>query len=268
MLTGIKANQRWAAEVHNDRSRRECPGGEFCWPPATRRSQANVVASRPFRYARRHGQAPAADSAATRPGDTQSPADGTSAIAESRSDAIAVSLCCSYSKAAAWSRLLQDDHCASETAGVSERPSCVASQHDLVDDGRCRRGWHSLHRHGDRPWRTILIVHPGGGSSSSWRRVAELLAADFRVVRFDRRPYRIPGAADRGTTIADEVSDVAGSSPQSVSRCCRRALLRAGDRTRSRYRLTSELRGLVLDETPVAVTTPLGARRSRRQSGD
>ena len=107
--------------------------------------------------------------------------------------------------------------------------------------------------------RTILIVHPGGGSSSSWRRVAELLAADFRVVRFDRRPYRIPGAADRGTTIADEVSDVAA-----IVATVGEQVLLVGHSSGAVIALEAataspaSFAGLVLYEPPVAVTTPLG----------
>jgi pimeloyl-ACP methyl ester carboxylesterase len=38
----------------------------------------------------------------------------------------------------------------------------------------------------------ILIVHPSKRTSSSWTRVARILAKRFRVLRFDRRPYRRP----------------------------------------------------------------------------
>jgi pimeloyl-ACP methyl ester carboxylesterase len=107
--------------------------------------------------------------------------------------------------------------------------------------------------------RPILIVHPGGGSSSSWRRVAELLAADFRDFRFDRRPYRIPGAVDRGATVADEVSDVAAI----VAAVGERVLL-VGHSSGAVIALEAAIAsgasfaGLVLYEPPVAVTTPLG----------
>jgi pimeloyl-ACP methyl ester carboxylesterase len=116
--------------------------------------------------------------------------------------------------------------------------------------------------------RPIVIVHPGGGSSSSWRRVAELLAADFRVFRFDRRPYRIPGAVGRRATIADEVSDVAAI----VAEVGERVLLvghSSGAVIALEAAIVSRARfaGLVLYEPPVAVTTPLGRGARARESG-
>jgi pimeloyl-ACP methyl ester carboxylesterase len=52
--------------------------------------------------------------------------------------------------------------------------------------------------------RPILIVHPGGGTSSSWTLVARRLATRFRVLRFDRRPYRLPGQVGPTATMENE----------------------------------------------------------------
>lgn len=108
--------------------------------------------------------------------------------------------------------------------------------------------------------RPILIVHPGGSTSSSWRRVAEALAADFRVLLFDRRPYRIPGAiGPTPTTIADEVADVVA-----IAAAVGQRVLLVGHSSGAVIALEAALAsrtsfvGLVLYEPPVAVTTPLG----------
>jgi pimeloyl-ACP methyl ester carboxylesterase len=69
--------------------------------------------------------------------------------------------------------------------------------------------------------RSILIVHPGGGTSEAWRRVAQHLAARFRVLRFDRRLYSLPGAVE-GTATMETESPTSWPSPLlRESRSCR-----------------------------------------------
>src|SRR5690242_20866958 len=56
--------------------------------------------------------------------------------------------------------------------------------------------------------RPILIVHGGGGTSAAWAGVAGHLKARFRVLRFDRRTYSVPGGVEPTATMENEVSDV------------------------------------------------------------
>jgi len=56
--------------------------------------------------------------------------------------------------------------------------------------------------------RPILIVHGGGGTSAAWAGAARHLVARFRVLRFDRRTYSVPGGVEPSATMENEVSDV------------------------------------------------------------
>jgi pimeloyl-ACP methyl ester carboxylesterase len=54
---------------------------------------------------------------------------------------------------------------------------------------------------------TVLVVHGGLDSPSSWQRVARQLAGRYRLLALDRRQYRADLAGTRWT-IADEAADV------------------------------------------------------------
>jgi pimeloyl-ACP methyl ester carboxylesterase len=105
----------------------------------------------------------------------------------------------------------------------------------------------------------VLIVHPGGGNSSSWTRVARYLAPRFRVLRFDRRPYRVLGGAGPAETMQNEVSDVLA-----MAAFVGGPLLLVGHSSGAVVALEAALAspsafvGMVLYEPPVAVTAPLG----------
>jgi pimeloyl-ACP methyl ester carboxylesterase len=105
----------------------------------------------------------------------------------------------------------------------------------------------------------ILIVHPGGGTSSSWTRVAGNLSTAFRVLRFDRRPYRVPGGVDPTASMANEVNDVLA-----IVAAVGEPVLLVGHSSGAVVALEAALAdpvgfaGMVLYEPPVAVTRPLG----------
>jgi pimeloyl-ACP methyl ester carboxylesterase len=105
----------------------------------------------------------------------------------------------------------------------------------------------------------ILIVHPGGGTSSSWTQVARLLAHRFRVLRFDRRPYRQGDGARPAEVMTGEVADVL-----TVAAFVDQPVLLVGHASGAVVALEAALAGpsqfvgLVLYEPPVAVTAPLG----------
>lgn len=105
----------------------------------------------------------------------------------------------------------------------------------------------------------VLIVHPGGANSASWARVARYLAPRFRVLRFDRRPYRVPGGAGPAETMQNEVSDVLA-----IAAITGGPLLLVGHSSGAVVALEaaiaspSAFAGMVLYEPPVAVTAPLG----------
>jgi pimeloyl-ACP methyl ester carboxylesterase len=105
----------------------------------------------------------------------------------------------------------------------------------------------------------VLIVHPGGGRASSWTTVARRLAARYRVLRFDRRPYRIPGHVAPTDTMGNEVNDVLAAAEAADE-----PVLLVGHSSGAVVALEAALRspslfvGLVLYEPPVAVTKPLG----------
>ena len=50
-------------------------------------------------------------------------------------------------------------------------------------------------------------MHPGGGTSEAWARVAQYLIVRFRVLRFDRRPYSVLGDVEATATMENEVND-------------------------------------------------------------
>jgi pimeloyl-ACP methyl ester carboxylesterase len=105
----------------------------------------------------------------------------------------------------------------------------------------------------------ILIVHPGGGTASSWALVARRLAEHYRVLRFDRRPYRIPGHVEPTDTMGNEVSDVLAAAG-----AVDKPVLLVGHSSGAVVALEAALQtpslfaGVVLYEPPVAVTKPLG----------
>jgi pimeloyl-ACP methyl ester carboxylesterase len=105
----------------------------------------------------------------------------------------------------------------------------------------------------------ILILHPGGSGSSSWRGVATFLAARFRVLLFDRRPYRLSGEVEPAATIANEVRDVAA-----IAEIVGEPMLLVGHSSGAVIALEAALvsparfAGIVLYEPPVAVSAPLG----------
>jgi pimeloyl-ACP methyl ester carboxylesterase len=111
----------------------------------------------------------------------------------------------------------------------------------------------------------ILILHPGGSNSSSWLRVATALAARFRVLLFDRRPYRSPGGAGPVTTIANEVGDITA-----IAEIVGEPMLLVGHSSGAVIALETALIspvtlvGMVLYEPPVAVRAPLGGEALTR----
>jgi pimeloyl-ACP methyl ester carboxylesterase len=106
---------------------------------------------------------------------------------------------------------------------------------------------------------SILIVHPGGGTASSWTLVARRLATDHRVLRFDRRPYRDPGHPDPAATMENEVRDVLA-----IADAMDVPILLVGHSSGAVVALEAALAspaafvGMVLYEPPVSVTAPLG----------
>ena len=113
--------------------------------------------------------------------------------------------------------------------------------------------------------RPILIVHPGGGTSQAWTLVARRLTARFRVLRFDRRPYR-PLSGERPIeSMAGEVADVLA-----VASAVQQQLVLVGHSSGAVVALEAAIAspeaftGLVLYEPPVAVSSPLGGDALRR----
>lgn len=111
----------------------------------------------------------------------------------------------------------------------------------------------------------VLIVHPGGGTASSWTPVARRLATRHRVLRFDRRPYRVPGHVELTDTMGNEVNDVLAAA-EAVDE----PVLLVGHSSGAVVALEAALQshsrfaGLVLCEPPVAVTEPLGGEALAR----
>jgi pimeloyl-ACP methyl ester carboxylesterase len=107
--------------------------------------------------------------------------------------------------------------------------------------------------------RTILIVHPGGGNSQAWARVAQTLMVRYRVLRFDRRPYAVLADVELTATMENEVSDVLA-----VAATADEPVLLVGHSSGGVVALEAALAsptpfaGMVLYEPPVAVTEPLG----------
>ena len=107
--------------------------------------------------------------------------------------------------------------------------------------------------------RPILIVHPGGGTSAAWARVAGHLMVRFRVLRFDRRTYSVPGGVEPTATMENEVNDVLA-----VAAAAGEPVVLAGHSSGAVVALEAALAspaqvaGMVLYEPPVAVTEPLG----------
>jgi pimeloyl-ACP methyl ester carboxylesterase len=113
--------------------------------------------------------------------------------------------------------------------------------------------------------RPVLIVHPGGGTSEAWALVARRLTARFRVLRFDRRPYRPSGGGAPMESMAGEVADVLA-----VASAVRERLLLVGHSSGAVVALEAAVAspaafaGLVLYEPPVAVSSPLCGDALRR----
>jgi pimeloyl-ACP methyl ester carboxylesterase len=107
--------------------------------------------------------------------------------------------------------------------------------------------------------RSIVILHPGGGNSLAWSRVAKHLASRFRVLRFDRRPYVVPGVVVPTATMQNEVNDVLA-----VAAIADGPVVLVGHSSGGVVALEAALAspaqfaGIVLYEPPVAVTQPLG----------
>lgn len=53
----------------------------------------------------------------------------------------------------------------------------------------------------------VLVLPPDMDDGSSWQKVADLLATDYRVVRLQRRRFRLDLPAQPPCTLADEVGD-------------------------------------------------------------
>ena len=113
--------------------------------------------------------------------------------------------------------------------------------------------------------RPVLIVHPGGGTSQAWALVARRLTAGFRVLRFDRRPYRPSGAETPMESMAGEVADVLA-----VASAVGERLLLVGHSSGAVVALEAAVAspeafaGVVLYEPPVAVSSPLCGDALRR----
>jgi pimeloyl-ACP methyl ester carboxylesterase len=113
--------------------------------------------------------------------------------------------------------------------------------------------------------RPILIVHPGGGTSQAWTLVAHRLTSHFRVLRFDRRPYRSASGVVPIESMAGEVADVLA-----VASAVGERLLLVGHSSGAVVALEAAVAspeafaGLVLYEPPVAVSSPLGGDALRR----
>ncbi|HEX7658378.1 MAG TPA: alpha/beta hydrolase [Pseudonocardiaceae bacterium] len=111
----------------------------------------------------------------------------------------------------------------------------------------------------------ILIVHPGGGDARSWSRVARGLASRFRVLRFDRRPYRTPGGVAPDATMANEVNDVVA-----IAKAVGDPVLLVGHSSGAVVALEAALAspssfaGMALYEPPVTVNKPLGGEALAR----
>jgi pimeloyl-ACP methyl ester carboxylesterase len=107
--------------------------------------------------------------------------------------------------------------------------------------------------------RPILIVHGGGGTSESWAGVARHLMVRFRVLRFDRRTYSVPGGVEPTATMQNEADDVLA-----VAASTGEPVVLAGHSSGAVVALEAALAapaqvaGMVLYEPPVAVTEPLG----------
>ena len=102
-------------------------------------------------------------------------------------------------------------------------------------------------------------MHPGGGTSEAWARVAQYLIVRFRVLRFDRRPYSVLGDVEATATMENEVNDVLA-----VAATTGQPVLLVGHSSGGVVALEAALAsptmffGMVLYEPPVAVTEPLG----------
>jgi len=113
--------------------------------------------------------------------------------------------------------------------------------------------------------RPILIVHPGGGTSQAWTLVARRLTTRFRVLRFDRRPYRPASGEIPMESMAGEVADVVA-----VASAVHERLLLVGHSSGAVVALEAAIAspeafvGLVPYEPPVAVSSPLGGDALRR----
>jgi pimeloyl-ACP methyl ester carboxylesterase len=107
--------------------------------------------------------------------------------------------------------------------------------------------------------RPILIVHPGGGTSATWAGVARHLMIRFRVLRFDRRTYSVPGGVEPTATMENEVNDVLA-----VAAAAGEPVVLAGHSSGGVVALEAALAspahvaGMTLYEPSVAVTQPLG----------
>lgn len=115
--------------------------------------------------------------------------------------------------------------------------------------------------------RVIVILHPGLDDGSSWKRVATLLAENYRVLRVHRRQYRLD--VPPPITMGDEAADVLalargigkpvvliGHSSGAVAAL--EALAAAGDDEAQLFA------GAILYEPPLVIDEPLGGEANDR----
>ncbi len=105
----------------------------------------------------------------------------------------------------------------------------------------------------------IVVVPPGMDDGSGWGPCAKLLATRFRVLRLQRRQYRLDLTHDGAWSIADEAEDVCA-----LARVLGDRVLLVGHSSGGIVALEAALScpsafaGLVLYEPPVRIGPPLG----------
>ena len=105
----------------------------------------------------------------------------------------------------------------------------------------------------------VLVIHPGLDDGKSWEKVADRLAARFRVVRLMRRQYRLDLPNASPCSIAQEVDDV-----KALCEVIGEPIVIVGHSSggvvalESLVALPSAFAGAVLFEPPVVIGPPLG----------
>lgn len=111
----------------------------------------------------------------------------------------------------------------------------------------------------------IIVLHPGLDDGSSWKKVAARLSLRFRVVRLQRRPYRLDITTGSPPSIAQEVDDVLA-----VAKVIGEPILLVGHSSGGVVALEvmvaspSTVAGAVIYEPPVVTGPPLGGAALRR----